>query len=91
MKVEHHPAVAFHHALHEQVAKCAYLVSWQLAVENFLGVLANIGEHLRVTLHMNTVNWIPDLFMKRLVDRADWCLFSPSTCPDLLDTCRSCP
>ena len=34
---------------------------------------------------MNTANWIPDLFMKRVFEKKDWTLFSPDEVPDLHD------
>ncbi len=34
---------------------------------------------------MNTANWIPDLFMKRVAEDGQWTLFSPEETPDLHD------
>ena len=34
---------------------------------------------------MNTANWIPDLFMKRMEAREDWTLFRTSEVPELHD------
>jgi ribonucleoside-diphosphate reductase alpha chain len=65
---------------------CAYLESWHLDVEEFLELRKNTGDDRRRTHDMNTANWIPDLFMKRVMEGTDWTLFSPSTCPDLHDT-----
>src|SRR5207344_1373553 len=66
-------------------AVCAYLESWHLDIEEFLELRKNTGDDRRRTHDMNTANWIPDLFMKRVMEGGDWTLFSPSTCPDLHD------
>lgn len=66
-------------------AVCAYLETWHLDIEEFLELRKNTGDDRRRTHDMNTANWIPDLFMKRVMDGSEWTLFSPSTCPDLHD------
>jgi ribonucleoside-diphosphate reductase alpha chain len=66
-------------------AVCAYLETWHLDIEEFLELRKNTGDDRRRTHDMNTANWIPDLFMKRVIEGGDWTLFSPSTCPDLHD------
>jgi len=66
-------------------AVCAYLETWHLDIEEFLELRKNTGDDRRRTHDMNTANWIPDLFMKRVMEGGDWTLFSPSTCPDLHD------
>jgi ribonucleoside-diphosphate reductase alpha chain len=76
-------------------AVCAYLETWHLDIEEFLELRKNTGDDRRRTHDMNTANWIPDLFMKRVMEGSDasdpsrgqWTLFSPSTCPDLHDKC----
>ena len=65
-------------------AVCAYLESWHLDVEEFLELRKNTGDDRRRTHDMNTANWIPDLFMRRVMEKGDWTLFSPSV-PDLHD------
>ncbi len=64
---------------------CAYLETWHLDIEEFLELRKNTGDDRRRTHDMNTANWIPDLFMKRVMDNGDWTLFSPSDVPDLHD------
>ena len=64
---------------------CAYLETWHLDVEDFLELRKNVGDERRRTHDMNTANWIPDLFMKRVKENAQWTLFSPSDVPDLHD------
>lgn len=59
-------------------AVCSYLETWHLDIEEFLDLRKNTGDHDRRTPSMNTANWIPDLFMKRVVQDEDWTLFSPS-------------
>jgi ribonucleoside-diphosphate reductase alpha chain len=66
-------------------AVCCYLETWHLDIEEFLELRKNTGDDRRRTHDMNTANWIPDLFMKRVMDGADWTLFSPADCPDLHD------
>ena len=66
-------------------AVCAYTETWHLDIEEFLELRKNTGDDRRRTHDMNTANWIPDLFMKRVMENAEWTLFSPSTCPDLHD------
>ena len=66
-------------------AVCAYLETWHLDVEEFLELRKNTGDDRRRTHDMNTSNWIPDLFMKRVQEAQPWTLFSPSDVPDLHD------
>ena len=66
-------------------AVCCYLETWHLDIEEFLDLRKNTGDDRRRTHDMNTANWIPDLFMKRVMENKDWTLFSPSSVPDLHD------
>ncbi len=66
-------------------AMCAYLETWHLDIEDFLELRKNTGDERRRTHDMNTANWIPDLFMKRVANNGVWTLFSPSDTPDLHD------
>lgn len=66
-------------------AMCAYLETWHLDIEDFLELRKNTGDERRRTHDMNTANWIPDLFMKRVRESGMWTLFSPSDVPDLHD------
>ena len=66
-------------------AVCSYLETWHLDIEEFLELRKNTGDDRRRTHDMNTANWIPDLFMKRVTEDGDWTLFSPSDVPDLHD------
>jgi ribonucleoside-diphosphate reductase alpha chain len=54
-------------------------------IEEFFELRKNTGDDRRRTHDMNTANWIPDLFMKRVMEAGDWTLFSPNDCPDLHD------
>ncbi|KND54278.1 Ribonucleotide reductase of class Ia (aerobic), alpha subunit [Candidatus Burkholderia verschuerenii] len=85
LKVVNDTAVAVNQGGKRKGAVCAYLESWHLDIEEFLELRKNTGDDRRRTHDMNTANWIPDLFMKRVVEGGDWTLFSPSTCPDLHD------
>ncbi|MEN8756186.1 MAG: ribonucleoside-diphosphate reductase subunit alpha [Akkermansiaceae bacterium] len=64
---------------------CAYLESWHNDIEDFLELRVNVGDERRRTHDMNTANWIPDLFMKRMEARQHWTLFRSNECPDLHD------
>jgi ribonucleoside-diphosphate reductase alpha chain len=66
-------------------AVCCYLETWHLDIEEFLELRKNTGDDRRRTHDMNTANWVPDLFMKRVMEAGEWTLFSPSDCPDLHD------
>lgn len=66
-------------------AVCTYLETWHLDIEEFLELRKNTGDDRRRTHDMNTANWIPDLFMKRVMERGEWSLFSPNNVPDLHD------
>jgi ribonucleoside-diphosphate reductase alpha chain len=68
-------------------AVCCYLETWHLDIEEFLELRKNTGDDRRRTHDMNTANWVPDLFMKRVMEGAEWTLFSPSDVPDLHDKC----
>jgi ribonucleoside-diphosphate reductase alpha chain len=85
LKVVNDTAVAVNQGGKRKGAVCAYLESWHLDLEEFLELRKNTGDDRRRTHDMNTANWVPDLFMKRVMEGGDWTLFSPSTCPDLHD------
>ncbi|MFY9513645.1 MAG: ribonucleoside-diphosphate reductase subunit alpha [Rubrivivax sp.] len=85
LKVVNDTAVAVNQGGKRKGAVCAYLESWHLDLEEFLELRKNTGDDRRRTHDMNTANWIPDLFMRRVVEGGHWTLFSPSTCPDLHD------
>jgi ribonucleoside-diphosphate reductase alpha chain len=85
LKVVNDTAVAVNQGGKRKGAVCAYLESWHLDIEEFLELRKNTGDDRRRTHDMNTANWIPDLFMRRVAEGGDWTLFSPSTCPDLHD------
>ena len=83
LKVSNDTAVAVNQGGKRKGAFCAYLECWHLDVEEFLELRKNTGDDRRRTHDMNTANWIPDLFMKRLEKDEEWTLFSPSDVPDL--------
>jgi ribonucleoside-diphosphate reductase alpha chain len=85
LKVVNDTAVAVNQGGKRKGAVCAYLEAWHLDIEEFLDLRKNTGDDRRRTHDMNTANWIPDLFMKRVMEDGDWTLFSPSNCPDLHD------
>jgi ribonucleoside-diphosphate reductase alpha chain len=85
LKVANDTAVAVNQGGKRKGAMCAYLESWHLDIEDFLELRKNTGDERRRTHDMNTANWIPDLFMKRVAENGTWTLFSPSDVPDLHD------
>jgi ribonucleoside-diphosphate reductase alpha chain len=85
LKVVNDTAVAVNQGGKRKGAVCCYLESWHLDIEEFLELRKNTGDERRRTHDMNTANWIPDLFMKRVLEGGNWTLFSPSDCPDLHD------
>src|SRR5690554_5745220 len=85
LKVVNDTAVAVNQGGKRKGAVCAYLETWHLDIEEFLELRKNTGDERRRTHDMNTANWIPDLFMKRVMENGEWTLFSPSDCPDLHD------
>ncbi|MGB6106208.1 MAG: ribonucleoside-diphosphate reductase subunit alpha [Pusillimonas sp.] len=85
LKVVNDTAVAVNQGGKRKGAVCAYLETWHLDIEEFLELRKNTGDERRRTHDMNTANWIPDLFMKRVMENGEWTLFSPSDAPDLHD------
>ena len=85
LKVVNDTAVAVNQGGKRKGAVCTYLETWHLDIEEFLELRKNTGDDRRRTHDMNTANWIPDLFMKRVTEGGDWTLFSPSDVPDLHD------
>ena len=83
LKVANDTAVAVNQGGKRKGAMCAYLETWHLDIEDFLELRKNTGDERRRTHDMNTANWIPDLFMKRVEASGHWTLFSPSDVPDL--------
>lgn len=85
LKVVNDTALAVNQGGKRKGAVCAYLETWHLDIEEFLELRKNTGDERRRTHDMNTANWIPDLFMQRVIAGEDWTLFSPSDTPDLHD------
>ena len=85
LKVVNDTAVAVNQGGKRKGAVCSYLETWHLDIEEFLELRKNTGDDRRRTHDMNTSNWIPDLFMKRVMEAGEWTLFSPSDVPDLHD------
>jgi ribonucleoside-diphosphate reductase alpha chain len=85
LKVVNDTAVAVNQGGKRKGAVCSYLETWHLDIEEFLELRKNTGDDRRRTHDMNTANWVPDLFMKRVMENGEWTLFSPSDVPDLHD------
>jgi len=85
LKVVNDTAVAVNQGGKRKGAVCTYLETWHLDIEEFLELRKNTGDDRRRTHDMNTANWIPDLFMKRVMEKGQWTLFSPVDTPDLHD------
>lgn len=80
-------AIAVNQGGKRKGAVCAYLETWHMDIEEFLDLRKNTGDDRRRTHDMNTANWIPDLFMKRVFENGEWTLFSPDEVSDLHDLC----
>ncbi|WP_333688332.1 ribonucleoside-diphosphate reductase subunit alpha [Methylococcus capsulatus] len=85
LKVANDTAVAVNQGGKRKGAVCAYLETWHIDIEEFLDLRKNTGDDRRRTHDMNTANWVPDLFMKRVAEEREWTLFSPNDTPDLHD------
>ena len=85
LKVANDTAVAVNQGGKRKGAMCAYLETWHLDIEEFLELRKNTGDERRRTHDMNTANWVPDLFMKRVEQGKNWTLFSPGETPELHD------
>ncbi len=85
MNVVNASAVAVNQGGKRKGAVCGYLETWHADIEEFLELRKNTGDERRRTHDMNTANWIPDLFMQRVFENADWTLFSPDEVPHLHD------
>src|SRR5690554_1448328 len=85
LKVVNDTAVAVNQGGKRKGAVCAYLETWHLDIEEFLELRKNTGDDRRRTHDMNTANWVPDLFMKRVLEEGEWTLFSPNDVPELHD------
>ena len=85
LKVANDTAVAVNQGGKRKGAVCAYMETWHIDIEEFLDLRKNTGDDRRRTHDMNTANWVPDLFMKRVAEEGQWTLFSPNDVPDLHD------
>ncbi len=85
LKIANDVTMAINRSGKRRGATCAYLETWHYDIEDFLDLRKNTGDDRRRTHDMNTANWIPDLFMKRVMNGEQWTLFSPHETPDLHD------
>ena len=85
LKVVNDTAVAVNQGGKRKGAVCAFLETWHLDIEDFLELRKNTGDERRRTHDMNTANWVPDLFMRRVFANEEWTLFSPNDVPHLHD------
>jgi len=85
LKVANDTAIAVNQGGKRKGAVCSYLETWHIDIEEYLELRKNTGDDRRRCHDMNTANWIPDLFMKRVEANAEWTLFSPEETPDLHD------
>lgn len=85
LKIVNDTAVAVNQGGKRKGAACVYLETWHLDIEDFIELRKNTGDERRRTHDMNTANWIPDLFIKRVMNQESWTLFSPQDVPDLHD------
>tara|TARA_B100001939_G_scaffold73855_1_gene61942 strand:- start:3769 stop:6696 length:2928 start_codon:yes stop_codon:yes gene_type:complete len=85
LKLHNDQLVAVNQGGKRRGSGCAYLESWHTDILDFLDLRKNTGDDRRRAHDMNTANWIPDLFMKRMEAREDWTLFRSNEVPDLHD------
>lgn len=85
LKIANDTAVAVNQGGKRKGAVCAYLETWHIDIEEFLDLRKNTGDDRRRTHDMNTANWIPDEFMRRVEAGGTWTLFSPDEATDLHD------
>ncbi|WP_052078900.1 ribonucleoside-diphosphate reductase subunit alpha [Spirochaeta lutea] len=83
LKIANDVTLAINRSGRRRGATCAYLETWHYDIEDFLDLRRNTGDDRRRTHDMNTANWVPDLFMQRVLDGDTWTLFSPEEVPDL--------
>jgi ribonucleoside-diphosphate reductase alpha chain len=85
LKIDNDVAIAVNQGGKRKGAHCVYLETWHLDIEDFLELRKNVGDERRRTHDINTANWVPDLFMKRVREDGPWTLFSPDQVPELHD------
>lgn len=83
LKIANDTTVAINRSGRRRGASCVYLETWHYDIEDFIELRKNTGDERRRTHDINTANWVPDLFMKRVKEDGDWTLFSPDETPDL--------
>lgn len=83
LKIANDTTIAISRSGKRKGATCAYLESWHLDIEDFLELRKNTGDERRRTHDMDTANWVPDLFMERVINDQPWTLFSPNEVSDL--------
>ena len=86
LKLHNDQLVAVNQGGKRRGSGCAYLETWHNDLEDFLELRRNTGDERRRTHDMNTANWIPDLFMKRMENRDHWTFFRANEVPDLHDS-----
>lgn len=62
-----------------------YLEPWHADVFAFLDLRKNHGDEAQRARDLFYALWIPDLFMERVRDNAEWSLMCPNECPGLAD------
>ena len=85
LKLHNDQLVAVNQGGKRRGSGCAYLETWHNDILDFLELRKNTGDDRRRTHDMNTANWIPDLFMKRMESRGNWTLFRSNEVSDLHD------
>jgi len=86
LKLHNDQLVAVNQGGKRRGSGCSYLETWHNDIEDFFQLRVNTGDERRRTHDLNTANWVPDLFMKRMEARQDWTLFRSNEVPDLHET-----
>ena len=62
-----------------------YMEPWHSDIEDFLDLKKNHGDEEMRARDLFYALWIPDLFMEKVENDLEWCLFCPDKCPGLSD------
>ena len=62
-----------------------YIEPWHSDIFDFLDLKKNHGKEEMRARDLFYAMWVPDLFMKRVEENAEWTLMCPNECPGLYD------
>ncbi len=85
LKITNDIAIAVDQLGTRKGAIAVYLEPWHMDILDFLDLKKNSGEERRRAHDLFPALWIPDLFMKRVMEDGLWTLFDPYETKDLTD------